>query len=140
MRVNQFSSMKRWIVTSILSLLTITFVWQGMFVNNNIAMADSLVLADIYNRVENKVDRDVENTKGFIQDTKEQVKETANRNASKVDRATDNDSLLENKAEKDADRIENKANKDAAKTKKTVDKTENIIDSAIDNIKDVFGK
>jgi uncharacterized membrane-anchored protein YhcB (DUF1043 family) len=142
MRVKQFpsmTSMKRWIATSILSLLTIALVWQGMFVAKNVAMADSLMLADIYGRVENKVDRDVDKTKDFLQDTKEQVKKTANRNASKVDRATDNDSLLENKAAKDADRIEQKANQDEARTQKAVDKTENIIDSTIENIKEVFG-
>ncbi|NJO96289.1 MAG: hypothetical protein HC764_09905 [Pleurocapsa sp. CRU_1_2] len=138
MHAKQFSSIKRWIATSILSLLTIAFVWQGMFIANDTAMADSVMLADMGDRVENKADRDLDQTKGFIEDTKEKVKETANKNASKVDRATDNDSLLENKAKKDANRIENKADKDAAKTKKAVDKTQNIIESTVDNIKDVF--
>lgn len=138
MHAKQFSSVKRWIATSILSLLTIAFVWQGMFIANDTAMADSVMLADIGDRVENKADRDLNQTKGFIEDTKEKVKETANKNASKVDRATDNDSFLENKAKKDANRIENKADKDAAKTKKAVDKTQNIIESTVDNIKDVF--
>ncbi|NJK56149.1 MAG: hypothetical protein HC939_09195 [Pleurocapsa sp. SU_5_0] len=138
MHAKQFSSIKRWIATSILSLLTIAFVWQGMFIANDTAMADSVMLADMGDRVENKADRDLDQTKGFIEDTKEKVKETANKNASKVDRATDNDSFLENKAKKDANRIENKADKDAAKTKKAVDKTQNIIESTVDNIKDVF--
>lgn len=138
MYAKQFSSIKRWIATSILSLLTIAFVWQGMFIANDTAMADSVMLADMGDRVENKADRDLNQTKGFIEDTKEKVKETANKNASKVDRATDNDSFLENKAKKDANRIENKADKDAAKTKKAVDKTQNIIESTVDNIKDVF--
>ncbi|PSB12884.1 hypothetical protein C7B62_00560 [Pleurocapsa sp. CCALA 161] len=138
MHAKQFSSVKRWIATSILSLLTIAFVWQGMFIANDTAMADSVMLADLGDRVENKADRDLDRSKGFIENTKEKVKETANKNASKVDRATDNDSLLENKAKKDANRIENKADKDAARTKKAVDKTQNIIESTVDNIKDVF--
>lgn len=138
MHAKQFSSVKRWIATSILSLLTIAFVWQGMFIANDTAMADSVFLADLGDRVENKADRDLDQTKGFIEDTKEKVKQTANKNASKVDRATDNDSLLENKAKKDAKRIENKADKDAARTKKAVDKTQNVIESAVDSIKDAF--
>lgn len=134
----QFSSVKRWIVTSILSLLAIAFVWQGMFIVNNTAMASPVILADLGDRVENKTDRGLDKTKGFIEDTKEQVKKTANQNAAKVDRATDNYSLLENKAKKDKARIEQKADKDAARTKKAVDKTQNIIESTVDNIKDVF--
>ncbi len=138
MHAKQFSSVKRWIATSILSLLTIAFVWQGMFIANDTAMADSVMLADIGDLVENKADRNLNQTKGFIEDTKEKVKQTANKNASKVDRATDNDSLLENKAKKDAKRIENKADKDATQTKKAVDKTQNVIESAVDNIRDAF--
>ena len=128
MHVKQFSSIRRWIVTGMLSLLTIAFVWQGAFVANDTAMADSMMLAES-GRIENKVDRDVEQTKSFIEDTKEQVQQTANQNASKVDRATENNSLLENKAEKDAARIEQKADKDAARTKDAVDKTQNIIEN-----------
>jgi hypothetical protein len=138
MHAKQFLSVKRWIVTSILSLLTIAFVWQGMFIVNDTAMAGSVMLADLGNRVENKADRGLEKSKGFIEDTKEKVKETANKNASKVDRATGNDSVLENKAKRDKARIEQKADKDAARTKKAVDKTQNIIESTVDNIKDVF--
>ena len=138
MHGKQFSSIKRWIATSILSLLTIAFVWQGMFLANNTAMADSMMLADAGDRIENKVNRGLEETKDFIDDTKKQVKQTANKNASKVDSATDNNSLLENKAEKDSDRIEQKANKDAARTKGAVDKTQNVVESTIDNIKNVF--
>jgi hypothetical protein len=138
MHAKHFSPVKRWIVTSLLSFLTIAFVWQGMFLVNNTAMADSTIVAELGDRVENKADRDLSRTKGFIEDTKDKVKQTANKNASKVDRATDNDSLLENKAKKDASRIENKADKDAARTKKAVDKTQNIVESTIDNIKDAF--
>jgi hypothetical protein len=138
MHAKKFSSIKRWIVTSILSMLTIAFVWQGIFIVNDTAMADSVMLAATSDRVENKANRDLDRSKGFIEDTKDKVKRTANKNASKVDRATDNDSLLKNKAKKDAKRIENKADKDAARTKKAVDKTKNIVESTVDNIKDVF--
>lgn len=136
MHLKQFSFFRRWIIASILSLLTIAFVWQGMFVANETALANPIMLADT--GIENKVDRDVERTKSFIEDTKQQVKETANQNASKVDRATDEDSAIDNKAERDTARIEQKANKDAARTKEAVDKTQNIIESTIDNVKDVF--
>ncbi len=138
MHGKQFSSIKRWIATSLLSLLTIAFVWQGMFLANNTAMADSMMLADAGDQIENKVNRGLEETKDFVDDTKKQVKQTANKNASKVDSATDNNSLLENKAERDSDRIEQKANKDAARTKGAVDKTQNVVESTIDNIKDAF--
>lgn len=138
MQVKKFSSVKRWIATSILSLLTIAFVWQGTFIVSDSAMADPVMLAATSARVENKVDRDLDRSKGFIEDTKDKVKRTANKNASKVDRATDNDSLLGNKAKKDANRIGNKADKDAARTKKAVDKSQNVIESTVDNIKDVF--
>ena len=126
----QFFSVRRWIATALLSFLTIAFVWQGMFLANDTAMADSMMLAD----ATDKVERDVERTKDFIDDTKQKVKRTANKNASKVDSATDNNSLLENKAERDSDRIESKANKDAARTKDAVEDTGN----AIDSVKDVF--
>ena len=127
-----FSSVKRWIATALLSLLAITFVWQGMFIADNTAMADTA------NRIENKVDRDIERTKDFVDDTKQQVKKTANRNESKVDRNTDNNSFLENKADKDADRIEKRANEDAANTKEALDETQNVIESTIDNVKEIF--
>ena len=139
MRTKQFSSIKRRIATSILSLLTIAFFWQSTFLANDAAMADSMMLADAGDRVENKVNSGLEETKDFIDDTKKQVKQTANQNASKVDSATDNNSFLENKAERDSDRIEQKANKDAARTKEAVDKTQNVVESTIENIKDVFG-
>lgn len=138
MHAKQFSSIKRWIATSILSLLTMAFVWQGIFSANDTAMADSVMLADTGDRIENLVDRGLEESKDFIDDTKKQVKQTANKNASKVDSATDNNSFLENKAERDSDRIEQKANKDAARTKEAVDKTQNVVESTIDNIKDAF--
>ena len=134
----QFLSFKRWIATSLLSLLTIAFVWQGMFLANDAAMADSMMLADAGDRVENKINSGLEDTKDFIDDTKKQVKKTANKNESRVDSATDNNSFLENKAERDSDRIEQKANKDAARTKDAVDETQNIIESTIDNVKNAF--
>ena len=59
-----FSSIKRWIATALLSLLAITFVWQGALIAENIAMADT---AD---KIENKVDRDLERTKDFVDDVK----------------------------------------------------------------------
>lgn len=76
--------------------------------------------------------------KEFIDDAKQQVKETANKNASRVDRATDSDSPIEGKAKRDRDRIEKRAEEDAARTKRAVDDTKNVVENAIDNIKDAF--
>ena len=123
-----FSLIKRWVVTGLLSLLAITFVWQGALIANNTAMADT---AD---KVENKVDSGLEKAKGFVDDVKQDVKQTANKNESRVDRNIDNDSFIENKADRDKERIEKRANEDAANTKEAIDKTESIID----NIKNVF--
>ena len=125
-----FIALKRCLSVAVICLLTVSFAWQGSFV--------ATAMADVGDRIESKVDRDIDSTKDFIDNTKQSVKNTANRNAGKIDRATDESSIVDNKAEKDADRIENKANKDAARTKDALDKTDNVIESAIDSIKDVF--
>ena len=128
-----FSSIKRWVATGLLSLLAITFIWQGAFIVDNAAMADT---AD---KIENKVDRDLDRTKNFVDDVKQSVKNSADRSESRVDESTDGDNgLIENKADKDEQRIYDRANEDAARTKKAIDKTNNVIDDAIESVKDVF--
>ena len=127
-----FSLIKRWVATALLSLLAITFVWQGALVADNTAMADT---AD---KVENKVGRDLERSKDFVDDVKQSVKQSADKSESKVDRNTDGNSFIENKADRDAERINERANEDAARTKKAIDKTGNVFEDAIDNIKGVF--
>ena len=128
-----FSSIGRWVATALLSFLAITFIWQGAFIADNTAMADT---AD---KVENKVGRDLERTKGFVDDVKQSVKESADKSESKIDRATyGDDGVIENKADKDAARINQRADEDAAKTKKAIDKTGNVFEDAIDSVKSVF--
>lgn len=132
----RLSTIKRSIVTSMLCLLAMTFVWQGAFFSNDVAMASN----DVGDKVQNKVSKDTGRAKNFIQDTKEKVQDAAKSNASKVDNATDEGSIIERKAKRDKDRILEKSEKDAARTEKAVDKTQNAIERTVDNIKDAFSK
>jgi uncharacterized protein YjbJ (UPF0337 family) len=136
-----FSSVKNWISTTLLMLIAIAFFWQGTLLSNNVAMADStinsLILANA-EQVQGKVNRDTGRTKNFIEDTKDKVKDAARSNANKVDRATDNDSFIGRKAQRDAGRIQQKADKDAARTKDAVDDSKNVLQRTVDNIKDTF--
>ena len=118
--------------TVLLCLFTFAFIWQSTFIS------DTSAIADVGDRTEQKASEGAQGAKGFIENTKSFVKEAANSNASKVDRATDEDSFIENKAQRDANRIEQKANKDAARTKEAVDNSKNFFESAIDNIQDTF--
>ena len=128
-----FSFIKRWVTTGLLSLLAITFVWQGTFIANNTAMADT---AD---KIENAAKRGLENSKDFVDDVKQDVKQSADKSESKIDRNTDgDDGIIENKADKDAARIDKRANEDAARTKKAIDKTGNVIEDALDSVRGVF--
>lgn len=130
-----FSSIKRWVATGLLSLLAIAFVWQGSLITDNVALADT---AD---KVENKVGQGLENSKDFVDNVKQSVKQSASKSESRVDESTDgDDGLIENKADKDAARIKSKADSDAASTKDAIDKTGNVIEDAIDGIKNVFDK
>ena len=128
----KIATLKRWIATALLGLFVFAFIWQGTFISNTSAMAD------VGDRAEQQASEGAQDAKGFIEDTKDFVKKAANDNASKVDSATDEDSFIENKAQRDADRIEQKANKDAARTKEAVDESKNFFESAIDNIQDTF--
>lgn len=137
MKLNNFnkrlSIVRRWVTTTLLSLLAIALMWQGAFIPNHTAMA-----ADFGNEVRGKASEDAGSTKDFIRDTAQEVKETARENAAKVDRATDENSFLENKAKRDAARIQEKANKDAARTQEAVDESKNFVESTVENIKDAF--
>lgn len=133
----RLSTIKRSIVTSMLCLLAMTFVWQGAFFSNNVAMASN----DVGDKVQNKVDKDAGRAKNFIQDTKEKVQDAAKSNASKVEDATDGKgNAIERKAKKDKARILEKSEKDAARTEKAVDNTQNAIERTVENIKDAFSK
>lgn len=132
--MKRFSTVKRWMVTALLCLVAIAFTWQGAFIADNAAIA-----ADAGNEVRGKASKDAGATKDFIEDTAEQVKQTAKENAAKVDRATDENSFIEGKAKRDAARIQERANEDAARTKEAVDKTQNVVERTVENIKDAFG-
>jgi uncharacterized protein YjbJ (UPF0337 family) len=135
----------RWMVTSLLCLSAIAFVWQGAFFSNTAAMAapdaNLIASAGTSDQVKGKASVDAGRAKNFIEDTKDKVKETANKNADRVEQATDeSDSFVERKAKRDRDRIEKRADEDAARTEKAVDNAKNAVESVVDNIKDVFNK
>ncbi|AFZ20587.1 hypothetical protein [Allocoleopsis franciscana] len=147
MKLNYFtkrlSIVGRWIATTVFCLSAVTLVWQGAFFSNTSAMAtptaNLIASAGTSDQVKGKASIDAGRAKNFIEDTKEKVKETANKNAARVDEATDdNGSFLEGKAKRDRDRIEKRADEDAARTEKAVDNTKNAVESVVDNIKDVF--
>jgi len=148
MKLNSFtqrlSTVGRWMAATVLCVSAMTFVWQGAFFSNTAAMASPAVnliaAADAGDTVQEKASKDAGRTKNFIRDTEEKVKETAKTNAAKVDRASDDGSLVERKAKKDAATIEKRAEEDSARTQKAVDNTKNVVERAVDSIKDVFSK
>lgn len=139
----RLSTVGRWLVTTLFCLSAFTFLWQGAFLSNTTAMAapsvNLIASADAGDQAKGKASEDAGRAKNFIEDTKQNVKETANKNADRVARSTDEtDSFVERKAKRDRDRIEQRADEDAARTEKAVDNTKNAVQSAIDSIKDVF--
>lgn len=109
---------------------------------NNIAMAannPTLMIFGLGDDAKEKASEDAQNTKGFIDDVKNQVKTTAKNNAERVEDATDGSgNFLERKAKNDAQTIQKRANEDAARTKNAVGATKNAAKGAIDNIKDTL--
>jgi hypothetical protein len=140
----QFSTVKRWMATTLFCMLAIAFVWQGAFFSNTSAMADPaatlIASSDAGDRAQDKATRDAGRTKNFIDDTADKVKQAAKSNANKVDQSTDNGSFVERKAKKDAATIQKRANEDASRTKEAVNNTKNAVERTVDNIKDAFGK
>ncbi|MBD1933369.1 MULTISPECIES: hypothetical protein [Cyanophyceae] len=146
MKLNYFtkrlSTVGRWLATTLFCVSAIAFVWQGAFFSNTAAMASPAVnliaAADVGDQVKEKYRDDVaEPSKNFIEDTKDKVKEAANKNASRVEQSTD-DSAVEGKAKRDRNRIEKRADEDAARTEKAVDDAKNVVERTIDSIKDAF--
>jgi hypothetical protein len=146
MKLNYFtkplSIVGRSIATTLFCLSAIAFVWQGAFFSNTTAMAaptaNLILAADVGDQVQDKVSKDAGRAKNFIEDTKDKVKETANKNASRVDQADDEGSFVERKAKSDKNTIEKRANEDAARTEKAVDNTKNAVQRTVDSIKDAF--
>lgn len=145
MKLNYFrkrlSIVGRWMATTLFCLSAIAFIWQGAF-SNAVAMANpapiSIAAADAGDRTREAADEVAGRSKNLIRDTKDKVERTANKNAAKVDRADDSGSFVEGKAKRDRDRIERRAEEDAARTEKAVDTSKNIVERAVDNIKDAF--
>ena len=137
---NRFSTVGRRIVTTLLCLSAIAFVWQGAFFSNTAALANpaTLIAADVGDQVKGAADEVAKGSKNLIRDTADKVEKTANKNASKVDRADDQGTFVEGKALRDKDRIEKRAEEDAARTEKAVDKSMNAVKRTVDNIKDAF--
>ena len=148
MKLNYFtkrrSTIGRWVATTLFCVSAIAFVWQGAFFSNTAAMADPatnlIASSDVGDQVQEKTREDAGRAKNFIEDTKDKVKRTANKNASRVDQATDDGSFVERKAKRDRNRIEKRADEDAARTQKAVDNTKNAVERTVDNIKDAFSK
>ncbi|MBW4622969.1 MAG: hypothetical protein KME17_26875 [Cyanosarcina radialis HA8281-LM2] len=139
----QLSNIGRWMAASLLCVSAFSFVWQGGFNSNNAALAaptaNSVLVADAGDRVQEKAGEDAKQTKNFIRDAADKVKRTANKNADRVDRATDNNgNFVQRKANRDAARIEERADRDAARTQKAVDKTKNAVQRTVDKTKDAL--
>lgn len=148
MKLNYFakplSIVGRLLATTLFCVSAIAFIWQGAFFSKAEAMAapsvNLIASADAGDKAKEKVSEDTGRTKNFIRDTEEKVKRTANKNAERVDEATDGDNLFERRAKKDADLIEKRASEDSARTQKAVDNTKNVLQKTIDGIKDAVSK
>lgn len=123
------------------SLAAIALVWQSsFFVNTSVLAASSPLFANVGNKIENAADNVREGSKELIRDSQKNVKETANRNAAKVDQADDKGTAVERKAQRDRSRIEQRADEHAARTEKAVDDSMNGVKGVVENIKDAFTK
>ncbi|MBV6627746.1 MAG: hypothetical protein KI793_33280 [Rivularia sp. (in: Bacteria)] len=114
----------------------------GLF-SNNVAIAannnPTLIASGMAGDVKSKASEDAQNTKGFIEDVKNQVQRTASNNADRVENATEGSgNFLERKANRDAATIQKRAEEDASRTKSAVDATKNVFKDAVDNIKDTL--
>jgi len=140
--MKRLSSVVRWMATTLFCVSAIAFTWQGAFLGNTSAMAAPattlIAAADADSQVKGKVEKDAGRAKNFIQDTEQKVKEAANSNTGKVDRATDDDSLIERKAKSDRQTIQKRASEDSARTQEAVDNTKNAVEQAVDSIKGAF--
>lgn len=143
--MKRISSVGHFLATALLCVSAFGFLWQGAFFSNTTAMAapyaNLIAEADLGSKVQGKVSEDTGRTKNFIRDTKESLKETAQKNADRVEQATDNDgNFIQRKANKDASRIAKRAEEDADRTEKVLETEKNVVERAVDSVKDVFSK
>ncbi|MFB2972493.1 hypothetical protein ACE1CD_26335 [Aerosakkonema sp. BLCC-F183] len=101
----RLSTVGQWMVTSLFCVSAIAFFWVGAFFANSPAMAapltNAIASADVGSQAQGKASEDAGRTKNFVRDAAEQVKETANKNASRVEQATDSDgNFIERKAKR----------------------------------------
>jgi hypothetical protein len=120
-----------YVVKALMSFVLVAFV---MFASPAVSIA-SPILADAGSKVQSKVGEDTANTKGFVREAREKVKEAANSNASKVSDA-DKGGFFSKKAQRDAGRIERRANEDAARTQKAIDNTKDAVNKAVNGVRD----
>ncbi|WP_013334570.1 hypothetical protein [Gloeothece verrucosa] len=125
-----FATLKRWTVAVMVCVCALALVWGSTYNGNLIAIAGT--------ETGNKIQQE---NKNFVKDAADKVKETAAKNAQRVEKATDNDgSFLERKAKRDAARIEKRADEDAQRTQKAIDNNVNAVERTIDNIKNALSK
>lgn len=131
-----FSALGRWTVAVLLCVSAIAFIWQSPIFSHSAAWAipNSPVIATMEGG-----DKIKQDNKSFVRDAAEKVKETANKNADRVERASDGKGgFFARKAERDVARIEKRANEDAARTQRAIDKNVNAAERVVDDIKDAF--
>jgi hypothetical protein len=137
-------SIRRRIASVLLCLTIAVLTWQGIFVSDLSALASPaanwVAAADLGDKIQEKVGKDTRRAKDFVQDTQDRVKKTAQSNANKVERATDDETdFIGRKAKKDQGRIEAKADNDSARTQKAINRTEKAVKRTVENIKDSLG-
>jgi len=131
------STVGRWTATALFCVSAIAFVWQGAFFSHATAVAAPGISVIASTDAGNQIKRE---NKGVVRDAAEAVKETANKNANRVEQATDNGSYIERKAQRDAARIEKRANEDSDRTQKAIDNSVGVVERAVEGIKDAFGQ
>lgn len=98
----RLSTVGRFLATTLFCLSAIAFVWQGAFFSNTAAMANPatslIAAADAGDAIKGAADDVAKGSKNLIRDTKDKVEKTANKNASKVDQADDEGTVVEGKA------------------------------------------
>lgn len=133
------SSAARRMANVLMSLVAIALMWHGaFFINTSAVAAPAPVLASVADNIEDAADSVRDGSKDLIRDTKRNVEKTANRNASKVDEADDDGTVVERKAQRDRSRIMQRAEEDAARTERAVDNNMNAVKGAVEKVKDAF--
>ena len=134
--------MKR-LSTLLVCVVAMVFVWQGAFFSNTTALAYStphLIAASAADQIKGAADKVTEGSKKIIRGTESKVKETANKNAAKVDEADADGGVAERKAKRDRNRIQRRASEDAARTERTAEKSMDAVKSGVDKINNAFSK